>query len=227
MPDVVDVLRSLSYTDAGPVHPEVVAADLARGHHAVSRRRRQRFAFAGAFVAVAAAAVVGIGQVGAPATGSDTAAPETVAGAPRLELVAYGGDQPVGFKVSTVPAGWRVVSSDRSSFVVAPPGADDAPAAAGQAVSVMDKIMVSLQGLSTFPEESPVRKVDVDGKSGELGHPLESPGKLSDTRWLVFPGDTGDNVQVQVPASVGLSDDQVIAFAAGITVTDEAESIGG
>jgi hypothetical protein len=44
---------------------------------------------------------------------------------------------------------------------------------------------------------------------------------------LFFPGGKGSNVQVQVPASVGLSDDQVIAFAEGITVTDKATAIGG
>jgi F0F1-type ATP synthase membrane subunit c/vacuolar-type H+-ATPase subunit K len=230
MPDVEDVLRNLSHIeDAGPAGREVVADDVARGHHAVTRRRRQRFAFAGAFVAVAAAAVVGIGQGMAPVTSSDgvTAAPRTGTQASRLELVAYTGDQPVGFKVNTVPDGWKVVSSDQSSFVVAPPGVKASPAGAGEPVSVADKISVSLQGLSKFPAESPVRKVDINGKKGELGHPLETMDKLSDTWWLFFPGDTGSNVQVQVPASVELSTDQIIAFAEGITVTEEATPIGG
>jgi hypothetical protein len=216
MPDVLDVLRSLSHTvDAAPAGPGIVAGDVARGHHAVRHRRRQRFAFAfaGAFVAVAAVLV----GIGIPTAGSDT----------RLELVAYTGDQPAGFKVSTVPDGWRVVSSDQSSFVVAPPGVDISAPGAGEAVSVRDQITVSLQALSSFPEKSPVREVDINGKDGRLGHPLETLDKLSDTRWLVFPGDTGSNVQVQVPASVELSDDQIVAFAEGITVTDQATPIGG
>jgi hypothetical protein len=216
MPDVQDVLRSLSHTvDAGPAGPEIVAGDVARGHHAVRHRRRQRFAFAfaGAFVAVAAVLV----GIGIPTTGSDT----------RLELAAYTGDQPAGFKVSTVPDGWQVVSSDQSSFVVAPPGADTSAPGAGEAVSVKDKITVSLQALSSFPEKSPTRAVDINGKAGQLGHPLETLDKLSDTRWLVFPGDTGSNVQVQVPASGELNDDQIVAFAEGITVTDQATPIGG
>lgn len=232
MPDVEDVLRSMSHTvETGPAGPEIVAGDVARGHHAASRRRRQRFAGAAAFVAVAAA-VVGVGQFGAPTADSTTdsgtvAAPETATRAPRLALVAYTGDQPAGFKVSTVPDGWRVVSSDRSAFVVRPPGVDVSPTAAGQPVSVKEDIAVSLQALSSFPKESPVRKVDINGKAGQLGHPLATPGKLSDTRWLFFPGNTGSNVQVQVPASVGLSDDQVVDFARGISVTDEATPIGG
>lgn len=232
MPDVEDVLRSLSYTvDAGPAHPEVVAGDLARGQHAANRRRCQRFVFAGTFVTVAAAAVLGIGQVGGPTIGPDTVAsapqaPETVSQANRLKLVAYTGDQPAGFKVSTIPDGWQVFSSDRSSFLLAPPGADTS-AGAGEPVSVKNKIAVSLQGLSTFPKESSVRKVDINGKPGELGHPLETLDKLSDTWWLFFPGDTGSNVQVQVPTSVGLSEDQIVAFAEGITVTDKAIPIGG
>jgi hypothetical protein len=229
MPDVEDVLRSLSYTgDAGPAHPEIVADDLARGQHAAGRRRRQRFMFAGTFVTVAAAAVLGIGQIGGPTiTPAPVAsAPETVSQVNRLKLVAYTGDQPAGFKVSTIPDGWQVFSSDRSSFLLTPPGADSS-AGAGEPVSVKDKIAVSLQGLSTFPKESSVRKVDINGKPGELGHPLETLDKLSDTWWLFFPGDTGSNVQVQVPASVGLSEDQIVAFAEGITVTDKAIPIGG
>jgi hypothetical protein len=229
MPDVEDILRSMSHpVDADPAHPEVVAGDVARGHQASSRRRR-RHVFTGAFVSVAAAAVVGIVQVGMPTNNSGTvaAAPETANSVQQVKLVSYTGDQPVGFKVSTVPDGWQVRFSDRSSFVVAPPGADASPGGAAEPVSVKDAIAVSLQGLSTFPKESSVQKVDINGKTGQLGNPLDAPGKLSDTRWLFFPGGKGSNVQVQVPASVGLSDDQVIAFAEGITVTDKATAIGG
>jgi hypothetical protein len=120
-----------------------------------------------------------------------------------------------------------VVSSDTASFVVEPGGRDPLPGDAGDPQSLVGRISVSLQGQSHFPAESPVREVSVQGRTGRLGHPLDAPGKLSGTRWLFFPDAGGKKVQVQVTASVGLSDDQVVAFAEGITVTGDAIEIGG
>ncbi|GAA2540666.1 hypothetical protein GCM10010435_05130 [Winogradskya consettensis] len=227
MPDVMDVLKNLpDAVPTGRSGPDVVAADVARGHRAVTRRRWQRFGVTGAVAVVAAAAVgVGAGQF-SPAPSSPARVVAAPA-APRLELVAYQGNQPVGFEVTTVPENWKVISSDTSSFLVAPPGADIAAPKPGEAVSLEGQIAVSLQGLSKFPAESPVKKVDINGADGRLGFPLEEEGKLSDTRWLFFPDNAGHSVQVQVPASVGLSDDQIVSFAKGITVTAQAQSIGG
>jgi hypothetical protein len=231
MPDVLDVLRNLPHA-VTPVHtsPEAVAADVARGHHAVSRRRRQRLALSGAALAAVAVVVVGAGQIGGPAS-----PPAGVTAQPvRLELVTYAGTQPAGFKVSTVPKGWQVLSSDEWSFVVAPPGVDNGPApSAGPGEPApnpgfgQDRISVSLQGLSKFPDESPVKKVDINGKVGRLGHPLEAEGKLSDTRWLIFPDSAGHTILVEIPAPLKLTDDQVATFAAGVTVTGQARTVGG
>jgi hypothetical protein len=109
----------------------------------------------------------------------------------------------------------------------ADPGQDTAPPEPGHAVSLKGRISVSLEGLSKLPEDSPVTKVDVNGRTGELGFPWETEGKLSDTRWLIFPEASGRKVLVQVPGELGLSDDQIVRFARGITVTDEAEAVGG
>jgi hypothetical protein len=231
MPDVMDVLRTLPHAvTPAPTSPDVVAADLARGHRALVGRRR-RFAFSGAaVVAVAVAAVaVGIGQIGQPGGAAPTVAegPGTTTQTLRPKLVAYTGTQPVGFEVSTVPEGWQVISSDTSMFVVTPPGQDTAQPAPGRAVSLQGRISVSLQGLSRLPDGSPVTKVDINGRAGELGFPWETEGKLSDTRWLIFPDASDRKVLVQVPGELGLSDDQIVRFAKGIAVTDEAESVGG
>jgi hypothetical protein len=42
----------------------------------------------------------------------------------------------------------------------------------------------------------------------------------------MFPSDKG-TVMVQVPDSTGLSNDQIVSFAEGITVTGALEKIGG
>ncbi|GLZ02340.1 hypothetical protein [Actinoplanes sp. NBRC 103695] len=231
MPDVLDVLRNLPHA-VTPVHtsPDAVAADVARGRHAVSRRRRQRLALSGAVLAAVAVVVVGADQIGRPAgpPAGSTAQPM------RLELVTYAGTQPAGFKVSTVPKDWQVLSSDEWSFVVAPPGVNNSPApSAGPGVPSrnatfgQDGISVSLQSGSHFPDESPLEKVDINGKVGLLGHPLEAPGKLSATRWLIFPDSRGHNILVDVPAPLRLTDQQVATFAAGITVTGQALTVGG
>lgn len=229
MPDVMDVLRTLPHAvTPAPTAPHVVAADLARARRARTDRRRRRFTLAGATAAALTVVAVGAGQVGGQGgAGAPVADDGPTTQTLRPKLVAYTGSQPVGFEVSTVPEGWQVTSSDTSMFVVTPPGQDTAPPEPGHAVSLKGRISVSLEGLSRLPEESPVTKVDINGRTGELGFPWETEGKLSDTRWLIFPEASGRKVLVQVPGELGLSDDQIVRFARGITVTDEAEAVGG
>ncbi|WP_432956008.1 hypothetical protein [Micromonospora haikouensis] len=230
MSDVMDILRALpGAVTPDQTDPDVVAGDVARGHRVLTRRRRQRFAWSGAAVVAVAVAVVGAGQLGG-ATPTTTAAygpAPTGTQAARLQLVAYTGAQPVGFEVSTVPEGWQVVSSDRSAFVVTPPGQPTTPPAPGHAVSLQGRIVVSLQSLSRLPEDTPVTRVDVNGRAGQLGFPWEAEGKLSDVRWLIFPDASGRQVLVQVPGALGLGDDQIVRFAEGVTVTAEAQTVGG
>lgn len=225
MPDVLDVLRNLPRAvDAGHTEPEAVAADVARGHRAAADRRRRRFAAAGGAAAVVAAAAIALPFAGRPTSPGPTPAPGSASS--RVQLVSYTGKQPVGFEVSTVPSGWKVVSSDPSAFVVAPPG-QEITQKPGDPISFQDRIVVSLQGLSHFPAESPITEVDINGRKGQLGHPLADEGKLSDVRWLFFTDAKGRHVEVDVPASAGLSDEQIVRFAEGVTVTDQAQEIGG
>jgi len=221
MPDVIDVLRNLPRAvPPAPVSPEVVAADVTRGRHAVTRRRRMRLGLCGAAVAVAVAVAVGAGQAGRLPGGTSSSSI-------RVELVAYTGEQPRGFKINTVPEGWQVISDDASSFVVAPPGQDVSPPKPGHAFSVADRIAVSLQALTQLADNQPIKKVDINGHEGQLGFAGQAGGKLSDTRWLIFPDGSGHRVLVQVPASVRLTDEQIVRFAQGITVTAQAQQIGG
>src|SRR6185437_4883890 len=59
MPDVVDMLQELPHAiTPGPAGPDIVAADVARGHRALRQRRRYRLAGAAGAGAAAAVAVV-------------------------------------------------------------------------------------------------------------------------------------------------------------------------
>jgi hypothetical protein len=251
MQDMIDVLRTLPHAvTPGPAGAEVVAADVARGHRALIRQRRRRIAHSG-IVAAAAAVLVGatqLAQVGGPRQPAADGSNATTQQASRVQLVDFTGTQPVGFKVSTVPAGWQVISSDKTTFVVAPPGSDASAAgpqrgaAGGPGVgfvgSFVGRIAVMLQGASRLPSDSPVTKVSINGKDGLLGHARDGhapdangrPSKgaaMGAVLWLIFPDAAGNKVLVQVPTSLGLTNDQIVRFAQGITVTSDAHSLGG
>ena len=255
MPDVMDMLRALPHAvTPEPAGPDTVAADVARGHRALSRRRRRLAGAAGA-VAVVAAVAVAIGQPAQPGKSTPPAAGGTTfPHTSTIRLTAYTGTQPVGFEVATVPAGWQVVSSDAYSFVVAPPGTSTAPggaavpaAAASVAApgavptaapatrkkgavstpgSYVGRIVVMLKGLSQLPKNEAVTTVTVNGKQGQLGL---AEGGTAKTRseWLIYPDSKGHKILIQLPTSVGLTTAQLVKFADGITVTSAAKTAGG
>jgi hypothetical protein len=251
MPDVQDMLRTLPHAvTPGPAGADVAAADVARGHRALSRQRRRRLAGLGGAVAVVAAVAVTVtsqpaqpGRSAPSAAGSSTATAQTT----EIQLAAYTGAQPVGFIVSTVPAGWRIYSSNDYSFVVAPPGAGTAPPshipAGAQAQAQADphgkpaspvststnfvgKIAVMLQGDSRLPSGSQPTPVTIHGKPGQLGFAAGGTGKTR-YEWLIFPTSSGHKVLVQVPASLGLTQAQIVSFAQGIKVTSAAKAAVG
>lgn len=254
MPDVMDMLRALPHAvTPKPAGPGIAAADVARGHRALSRRRHRRLAGVAGAVAVVAGVAVVIGQPAEPGKSAPPAAGgTTVPQASTIRLTAYAGTQPAGFKVATVPAGWQVVSSDAYSFVVAPPGAPAgtaapvAPAAAASVAargadpaaapvtqkkvpvstpgSYAGRIVVMLQGLSQLPNNEAVTKVTVNGKPGQLG--IAEGGKTR-YEWLIYPDGTGHKILIQLPTSVGLTTAQLVKFADGITVTSAAKTAGG
>src|ERR1700722_19228761 len=113
MPDVMDMLRALPHAvTPEPAGPDIAAADVARGHRALSRRWHRRLAGAAGALAVVAGVAVAIGQPAQPGKGTPPAAGgATLPQTSTIRLTAYTGTQPAGFKVATVPAGWQVVSS--------------------------------------------------------------------------------------------------------------------
>jgi hypothetical protein len=250
------MLRALPHAvTPEPAGPDTAAADVARGHRALSRRRHRRLAGAAGAVAVAAGVAVAIGPPAQPGKSTPPAAGGTTfPQASTIRLTAYVGTQPVGFRVATVPAGWQVVSSDAYSFVVAPPGApagaaaSAGPAAAASAAaggaelsaapatqkkvpvstpgSYAGRIAVMLQGLSQLPGNEAVTTVTVNGRQGQLGL---AEGGTAKTRyeWLIYPDGKGHKILIQLPVSVGLTTTQLLKFADGISVTSAAKTASG
>ncbi|MEU0600085.1 hypothetical protein ABZ484_17860 [Streptomyces sp. NPDC006393] len=227
MQDMIDALGALRGTGAQlPASEDAVAADLARGQRALIRRRRRivgaGVAALGAATAVAVAVVGPVGESSSSVATKRVAQPSASSGhsgtSIALELAAYKGAQPAGFKVDTVPAGWSVSSSNEYGFVAVPPGTGSHHSG----TDFMDGIAVFLQGDSVLPDDSPVTKVTINGKVGQLGF---SGGR--DAKWLIFPDAAGDKVLVQVPTKLGLTDEQIVRFAQGITVTGHARAARG
>ena len=222
MQDMIGVLSTLRH--AGAPHraeADVAAADVARGHDALIRRRRHRIVGSSAIVAAVTAVAVGsagFGQAGRTVEATPGASTQQTA---VVQLAAYTGIQPAGFRVRTVPAGWRVASSTQYAFVVAPPGADTSIGHSG-AVNFRSGIAVMLEGQSRLPSDSPTTKVTVGGHEGTYGLTRDHQAE-----WLIFPDAAGDTVLVQVPTKLGLTTDQIVRFAEGITVTSQAHPAGG
>jgi hypothetical protein len=222
MQDVEDMLRTLPRSvTPGPAGPETAAADVARGHRALVRRRRTRLAGLAGGVAVVAGVAVAFTVPTQPGSSPRPAAASTGTQS-KITLVAYTGAQPEGFKVSTVPSGWHVVASNAGSFVVAPPGASTDPGTDG-GISFIGRIAVMLQGDSTLDPAAKVTTVTVNGHQGQLTLSPDRNPELSFVQ-LFYPDAQGHKVQVQVPQSLGLSNAQIVSFAAGITVTSAAQA---
>ena len=78
---------------------------------------------------------------------------------------------------------------------------------------------------SACKQGSNSENVNINGKEGRLGT-FPKGRTAPDARWLMFPSDRG-TVMVQVPDSTGLTDDQIVSFAEGITVTGAPGKVGG
>jgi hypothetical protein len=171
MPDVIDMLRTLPHAvTPEPAGPDIAAADVARGHRALSRLHHRRIAGTAGAVAVVAGLAVAIGQPAQCGKSTPPAARGTTfPQASMIRLTAYTGTQPVGFKVATVPAGWQVVSSDAYSFVVAPPGAPAAPAGAAAPAAPVAAASVGARGAAPAAAPATRKKVPVSTPGSYAG----------------------------------------------------------
>lgn len=233
MNDLMDRLHRLG--DAQPTTDETVRRDLVRGRGA-ARRRALRVgtagftvaAIAGVGVAIAVTAdpqpadqpsATGPSASGPPASGPSATGPSGPTSAPsdsgststeRTKLVAYTGEQEPGFVVTKVPEGFVIEGASPYNLNVARPdnltGID----------SFEDKLVVMLESQSATgtPQGSPIKAGSLDGwlDSVEGG-----------TQVLTY--DDGDRrVVIQAWKTLGLTDEQVIEFARGVTVTADAKA---
>lgn len=242
MMDLRNHLDSIASPGTPPDSAQV-EADIARGRHALRRRRANRTAAGsalGAAVLVAAFAVgSGMGTgVGTPAPGTDR--PAVVA---QAQLVAYTGQQPKGYTIDKVPAGWFVQADNNYGLTLAPTaaqnpgqGADPSKEPIYDKRSYEDKIGVFLESKD---QDGPPRKgieVKVGDRDGTLVKSL--PGMTPDgPEPTPADGDTGWSLWVQQPSGtylivqfwegVGFSQDQMVELAAGVHVHPEAEQAAG
>ncbi|WP_433302842.1 hypothetical protein ACQP2F_10310 [Actinoplanes sp. CA-030573] len=219
MMDLHDRLSALA-GPAGSTTTDQADADVIRGRRALLRRRAARGAGASVFAAAAVAAAISYGvsggngaasspsgatAAGSPATGSPaTGSPAVVA----TRLVAYRGEQPKGFTIDKVPAGWEVQGGNAAALTIAPVGLEDK-----NPDSFVDKIAIMLQS--------------ADDKSQPTGTAVTVAGNPG----VINPGlgtDHGKNLWVKVPAkgwmlvqiwdARGWSDAKIVEFGAGIHV---------
>ena len=163
-------VKALLDRAAGPrreARPDELAADLARGHSGL-RRRRAKVIAGGAFaLAVAAGLVAG----GASLLADDPRASRTVvAEAKRIRFVAYTDPQPEGFHVTTVPEGWQIQAVNKVALVIAPPELMDSDPRV-----FLGKLLVMLESVDATdrPSGSPMKIGDRDGilvRSANYGH---------------------------------------------------------
>jgi hypothetical protein len=204
---------------AGPVAvptPDQIDADLTRGRSALRRRRVVQGAVGSTFAVAAVAAAFAFATGGASVPGSNTpqaVAPITASKNPSIALVAYKGEQPKGFILDKVPDGWEVQGVDAGVLTLAPIGAADQ-----EMHSFIGKVAVMLQSADdhNVPKGE---KVTVGKDEGVLG-------KSEDQKdgWTLFVDrKSGPRLQVQVWDGLGWTGEQVVEFAAGITVTKDAQ----
>jgi hypothetical protein len=211
MKDLHDRLSTIAGS-AGATSAQQADADLTRGRRALRRRRAVQGAGASVFAVAALAAVVAYGTGNQTATTpSQQAAPATAPAekpAVTTRLVAYHGEQPAGFKIDKVPAGWELQGASESVLTLAPKGTKDK-----NIDSFVGKIAVMLQ--SKDDKRTPTgTNVTVAGKPGVINTPEDG----GDTRNLWVQQPDGIWLLAQIWDASGWSTDQIVEFGAGLHV---------
>ncbi len=219
MSDISSIFHSTGTTD-GPPSPEVVEADLARGHLALARQHRRRAVRRSlamtTTLAAAAVVAIAVGQSSPSDAPSVAKAPRTTAAPPSpvapasIQLVSYHGAQLAGFTVDRVPAGWKLSSSTQYALLVTPQAStDDRPDVFEGKLAVLTSSL-DASGLGDG------RPVTVNGREGRV----MDQGEYGIT--LRYTDARGFGVDIQAPLALHWSDAQIVAFAEGVHVTSNA-----
>jgi hypothetical protein len=218
MSDLTALFNEAAGPAATPGHA-IAEADLARGQRAL--RRRRTFKLGSRAIGVAAVGLVGFAVVAptltstTPTAPAQAAAPAQTTPATSLALVAYTGKQPAGFILDQVPEGYELQTSDPAVLLLAPAGDTSDPKV------FIGKIAITVG--ADVPEEISRLKVGESTIFANLG----ASGKTDGTRTLYVKRGERKYLEVQVWAGLKLTDQQILKFADGITVTKNvAVSLG-
>ncbi|HEY2271514.1 MAG TPA: hypothetical protein VGH30_01965 [Jatrophihabitantaceae bacterium] len=201
MPELTDHLSELSTLSATAPTEATVQADLQRARLALKRRRR----FRASAVAITAALATA-GSLTYVAT-SGSSGPRHAAG--QIRLVAYHGEQLPGFTVAEVPDGYVLQGATDYVLDIAKPGDNSSLDA------FTGKLVVMLQSRDAKFDTNGT-PVTVNGHQGYLRS--GAPATV-----LEYTDGTHDIV-VQDWQDITLTDDQLVQFASGITVTSAAHA---
>jgi hypothetical protein len=228
MSDITELFNSVA-PDGGAPSPQTVEADLSRGHLALARAHRQRTIrrsmLAGGSLVVAAGVVVAGVQLSGSSTPKSNIATKTPTvsqqhpGAkqhqhpsvkPSIKLVAYNGKQLEGFNVDQVPAGWQLSTSTQYALLITKDGSTDNDPNAFEGKLAVLTSSVDEHGLGKGDD------VTVNGQPGVVS----DQGKYG--LMLRYNAANGFGIDIQAPAELNWTDDQIVAFAEGVHVTGNA-----
>jgi hypothetical protein len=208
MNDLIDRLSALSLETAAP-SDATVAADVRRGRRARLRHRAVRGATGGVLA-------LALGGTALALHTGDGAAPEASqrTSDSGIHLVDYTGPQQPGFTVQTVPEGYVVQGVRPNVLDITKPGDTSS------LNSFVGKIAIMLQS-----NDATFRKVGTQvSVNGRAGYIHDEPGVATS---LEFHDAAGHDVIVQAWDDLGLTDDQLVQLAEGVTVSSAAVASDG
>ncbi|HEX2893278.1 MAG TPA: hypothetical protein VHO29_04660 [Marmoricola sp.] len=200
MNHLVEELGRLGSGADQPTPEDVVRRDLLRGRAALARRRARRTVTG--LGTIAATAVLALALTGGESSPSRHPAPT------GLDLVAYTGAQLPGFTVAKVPEGFVLQGANAYSLDIAP---------RENTTSLDDyrgKLVVMLQSKDATGVPAG-KQVEVNGHPGTIS-------TVDPTAKQLYYSDGTHQIVVQSPPEIGLTDAELVEFAAGVTVTAQA-----
>lgn len=213
---------------------DTVAADVARGRRAASTRRRV-LVTAGSVTAAAAGVIAfTVGATSPIQHTAATAGQSTIAisqdsgleadsaqqrGTLAVRLVSYSGQQPAGYHLAKIPAGFTVETSDQHNLILAPNGLD-LPAPPSGMVDYTGRIVISQQ--ESFAYDLAQRTVTINGHPALIAL-SNGANPATEVRFT-----TGDHtVTIQIAYPITLTDQQIVEFAENVTVTGNPTTFSG
>ncbi len=201
MTDIDTILNAVAPDSVRP-EPGVVDSDLARGRAALATARRRR---------VRRGATAGVAALRARRRrrgGRDQFQLDVLGRPADIQLVDYTGAQLPGFKVTEIPQGWHLSTSNSVALLITP---DD-----GSAGDDPDVFVGKLAVLVRSDDQHGLGPGTAETVNGQPAR--YQPDSGGGVAMLTFTTADGHGVNVQVPASLRWTPDQVTAFAAGVTV---------